>query len=206
MARRLRTKIKPQFADGEDKSELSQGHRGSGSLVRKYIDDLDMEFYVSRSKEKREGQTGIVSLRIADDILKDLSIVVESGKTRFRDRSEFIRTAILILLNYYAHHPAITMGIKEKVILRDIEDRQAYEREIREKAEKVCKEFNELIPIIEKDGDYELDKFINQQIELAESHKNPNIRRKLISSMYKTLRANNIDPLLYFDRVEDEKG
>jgi hypothetical protein len=208
--RRLTKKITPSFkydpenpdAPQEKTNELKDGEKGKGVLVRKYIKNLDMEFYVARADEKG-GDTAPVACRMSVDLVKDISIMLATGKTRFRDRSEFIRTATYILLNYYAQIVEGAFG--ERVGLRKMEDLIAYEQSEEIKVKKIIDSFETQFSNVAKDGDEVLHKYLNKLVDLIKNEKRPHIKNKLIKVFSKSMERDGIDPSEYFDNYETIK-
>lgn len=199
--RKLSRKIVPLFKDPDEsddrQSELTDGEKGHGKLVRKYIDNLDMDFYAGRASEKGH-QTSIVTLRIPEDVAKDISIMLATGKTRFRDKSEFIRTMIYIGMNYYAK----TVGgkFREHNAARDAIDLSKERERERQSIKGAIEGFNNQFDLISSlEGDEELHKFIKQFVELVFKGGKQDTRERLTKAVSDKLLLNGIDPSDYFD-------
>ncbi len=184
----------------EQIDETKDGDKGHGMFVRKYIKDLDMDFYAGRAVER--GKEAIpISMRVPADIVKDVGILIASQKTRFRDRSEFIRTAVYILMNYYAQ---ITEGqFKERVGLRKTEDLIEYEQSESQRVKRIIESFNSQFSDIAKDGDNILHKYLTKVTDSVKNEKRPHIRNKLVKAMTARMEQGGVDPEEYF---EDYKG
>jgi hypothetical protein len=200
--RKLNKKIKPIFKvdpeseGGEVASEIKDGEIGKGPLVRKYIKNLDMDFYASRAAETG-GDSMPQAFRASVDLVKDISIMLATGKTRFRDKSEFIRTAIYILMNYYAD--IVGGKFSEIVGLRKMEDLIEYERSESIRVNKVIETFKTQFEIISKEyGDEVLHKYIDKIIENVKGEKRPHIKKKLMKAFSEHMEYNRIDPKEYF--------
>lgn len=202
--RKVKGKIKPTFKSdegGTDESTDGIIHTGS-ILVRNYIDNLDMEFYAGRASTSAREHTEVVSIRLPGDLLKDISIIIESGKTRFRDRSELIRTGTYIIINYIANK--LKGGIKEPITLKDIEDFNRFERQKMERLKKICEDFRTLFPEIMKRGDTELDRWIKKNVHMAKQEKSGFYHKRMLNAFWNTMKENAIDPEQYIDPEEVE--
>lgn len=182
--------------------ETENGERGKSILVRKYINDLDMNFYAGRSSEK--GRESIpITLRVPEDVAKDIGIMIATQKTRFRDRSEFIRTAIYILLNYYA--PIVEGQFKECVGLRKTEDLIEWERLEGLRIRKIIESFDNQFEAVAENGNEVLHKYLTKIANSIEDEKRPHIRDKLVKAFTKRMRRGNIDPSEYFKDYKNIK-
>jgi hypothetical protein len=202
--KKLKSKIKPAFKTDEsgiDESVDGIIHTGA-ILVRDYIDNLDMEFYAGRASSSGKETTEVVSIRLPSDLIKDIAIIVESGRSRFRDRSELIRTATYILVNYVANR--LKKGIKGKFTLRDIEDFNRFEQQSKQKLAKICDDFRNLFREIEKHGDSELDKWIKGNVERAMEYPKDFYRKKMLNAFWNVMKENGIDPEQYINPGELE--
>src|SRR4030067_3161673 len=85
---------------GQD-DEWQEGTPGKGPLTGRYFPNLDMEFVSHHSRERRDQETIIVSVRIPTYLADDIAHIVQSNNLPFVDRSQFVRTAIFLLMNYY---------------------------------------------------------------------------------------------------------
>ena len=204
--RQLKKKIKPatKFDVNEEgehvlADELAGGEIGKGILSRKYIATLDMDFYAGRSSIGKQ-ETQAKTTKFPTDLLKDVGSIVESKRTRFKDSSEVIRTAVYIFINYLADH--VEKGIKESCVLRDIEDMNRVETNERNKLRRVCEGFEKLFEEKKKDGDYELGKFIAERVEKAKLHTREFYRYKMLKAFYRTIEENEIDPDTYINKEE----
>ena len=205
--RKLNKKIIPLFkTEGVEQEkledELFDGEQGHGILVRKYIDNLHMDFYAGRSAEKGR-ETITVSFRIAEDVAKDISIMIASGLTRFRDRSEFFRTMSYIGLNYYA--PIVKGKLRERVTLRDLEDIARWRTDERERMKNIIEIFNQQFPLVAEDGDEVLHRFISEQVEIIKKERRPHIRNKLIRAFSARMEAGGVNPSEYFEDYKNIK-
>lgn len=200
-------KVKPTFKideSGADESDNGVIHTGS-ILVRNYIDSLDMEFYAGRASLSGKERTEVVSLRLPGDLIKDIAIIIESGKSRFRDRSELVRTGTYILMNYISNK--FKGGVKEQIALKEIEDYNRYEKQKIDRLKKVCEDFDIIFPEMEKRGDEELNRWIKKNIWMAGQEKNQYYRKRILNSYWNTMKKNNIDPEQYInpEELEEEK-
>lgn len=202
--KKLKSKIKPTFkSDESGVDETTDGIVHTGAiLVRNYIDNLDMEFYAGRASFSRNENTEVVSIRLPADLIKDIAIIVESGKSKFRDRSELIRTATYILVNYVANR--LKKGIKGSFTFKDIEDFNRYQQQSNQKLIKVCDDFQNLFREIEKHGDSELDKWIKGNVEMAKQYPRDFYRKRMLNSFWNVMKNNGIDPEQYIDPDELE--
>ena len=182
--------------------EVKSGQVGTGPLVRKYISNLDMNFYASRAAPKGT-EAAHVSLRISEDLAKDISIMIGTQKTRFRERSEFIRTAIHILLNYYA--PIVNGEFEERIGLRDTQDHILYLRNERLRRENIIEAFRSDFPNFAKDGDEILHRWLVPITNSVKKEKQGLEKDKLIDSLSNIMKDNHVDPLEYFENYKDIK-
>jgi hypothetical protein len=202
--RKIKGKIKPTFKSdegGTDESADGVIHTGA-ILVRNYIDNLDMEFYAGRASSSGKETTEVVSIRLPSDLIKDIAIIIESGKTRFRDRSELIRTGAYIIINYIANK--LKGGIKEPITLKDIEDYNRFERQKMERLKKICEDLRTLFVDIEKRGDVELDKWIKKNIDMARKEHSNFYRKRMLNAFWNVIKENGIDPEQYINPGELE--
>ena len=202
--KKLKSKIKPTFKTDESGiNEMVDGIVHTGAiLVRNYIDNLDMEFYASRASSSGKETTEVVSIRLPSDLIKDISIIVESGKSRFRDRSELIRTATYILVNYVSNR--LKKGIKDQPTFKEIEDWNRYEQQSRQKLLKICDDFRNLFRDVEKHGESELDKWIKGNVERAMNYPRDFYRKRMLNAFWNVMKENGIDPEQYINSEELE--
>ncbi len=185
----------PENPDQELHDEIKDGEKGKGMLVRKYIKDLDMDFYAGRAVEK--GRESVpITFRMPEDVAKDISIMLATQKTRFRDRSEFIRTAVYILMNYYAQ--IIEGQFKERVGLRYTEDLIEWERFEGQKIRKIVESFDSQFGVISEDGDEVLHKYLAKIADSVKNEKRRNVREKLIKALSQRMERGGVDPSEYF--------
>ena len=196
--KRKSEKIIPLFKsdDDEKQTELKDGQQGHGLLVRKYINDLRMDFYVGRSSEKGK-EAMPISIRLPEDVAKDISIMVASQKTRFRDRSEFIRTMMYIGLNYYA--PIVEGKLKEQVTLRDLEDLADWQSREEARIKNIIEKFRDQLPNVIEDGHISTRKYITEMVSLINQEDRKYIKSKLVKGFSEAMRKNHIEPEDYFE-------
>jgi len=200
----IQSKIKPAFKE-EDldhrPGEEAEGEIGKGPLVRKYIEDLDMEFIAYRSREKRNQETGVTTLRISEDVLSDLSFIIQSGKLPFRDKSQFIRSAIFILMNYYGRkfpHMVRKMKLQDGVELCDFENYQKKMITIYITA------FEKIVPELEGKSENEIDRFLRAHLKVLDGIWDEKIKARLVEKFSQILVNNEINPMPYFGEKEEE--
>jgi len=207
--RMISSKIPPAYSE-EDldhrPAEDQDGEVGKGPLVRKYIANLDMEFIAFRSKEKRDQNTSPVTVRIPEDLLSDIAYLVQSGKLPFRDKSQFIRSAVFILMNYYGRkfpYMARKMKLQDGIELCNFE---AYMKRM---VAKYLAEFEKTIPELEEKSDSEKDRFLAEHLKVIEAIWDPKIKQRVKEKFCQILVENKIDPIPYFgegrEEEEDEK-
>lgn len=202
--KKLKSKIKPTFKSDEsgiDESVDGAVHTGS-ILVRNYINDLDMDFYAGRASMGGKESTEVISLRVPSDLLKDIAIVIESGQSRFRDRSELIRTSTYILLNYIANK--LKKGIKDISSFKEMEDYNRYKKQEIERLLKNCDNFRNLFKDVEKHGDLELDEWIKRNVKIAKGENRSFYRKRMLNAFWNVIKENGIDPEQYIDSKELE--
>jgi len=203
--RKLSKKVTPLFKYDPEKEEgLSQtqadetkdGDKGKGILVRKYIKNLDMDFYAGRAVDKGKDSVPI-STRMPADLMKDVGIMLATQKTRFRDRSEFVRTAVYILMNYYAQ--IVDGPFRERVGLRKTEDLIEYEHSESTKVKRIIDSFEANFQNIAKDGDEVLHKYLIKIVDSIRNEKRHHIKDKLVKAFSDCMERGGVDPSEYFD-------
>jgi Arc/MetJ-type ribon-helix-helix transcriptional regulator len=201
--RKLKTKIKPVFKNGEEgTSELENGEVGKGlPLVRNYIDNLDMDFYAGRASPSKQ-HSEPVTVKFPSDLIKDIAIIIESRKTQYRDRSELIRSATYILINYLANR--LKRGFQERATLRDIIDIERVESNDRERLKTICNEFEKSFKEVKEYDDFEIDKFIRKRVNAANNQPKGFNRKEMLKKFYKVIEENGIDPIHYINKEDIE--
>jgi len=199
--RKLKPKLKPTFKldeGGED--EKSNGEVGRGlELVRNYIDNLDMDFYAGRASSGKQHSEPI-TVKLPSDLIKDIAIIIESRKTQFRDRSELVRSAIYILVNYIANR--LKGGFKERSTLRDMIDIERVEKNDRERLKMVCEDFERSLKEVKEYDDFELDKFIRKRVNAANNQPKGFNRKEMLKKFYRVIEENGIDPSTYINKED----
>jgi len=199
--RKLKSRIKPITKVDEDVGdEKSDGEVGGGlELVRNYIDNLDMDFYAGRASSGKQ-HSEPVTVKLPSDLIKDIAIIIESRKSRFRDRSELIRSAIYILVNYVANR--LKGGFKERSTLRDIIDIERVEKNDRERLKIVCEDFEKSFKEVKEYDDFELDKFIRKRVNAANNQPKGFNRKEMLKKFYRVIEENEIDPSTYINKED----
>lgn len=208
--RKINKKVTPIFKYDPEKQEglsdtqadeTKDGEKGKGILVRKYIKDLDMDFYAGRASDR--GRENVpIAIRVPEDLSKDISIMLATQKTRFRDRSEFVRTAIYILMNYYAQ--IVEGTFKERVGLRKMEDLIDWERSEGVRVKKIIDSFDTQFQSVAENGDDALHKYIIKLVDMVKNEKRKYIKGKLIKAFSERMERGGIDPSEYFDDYKKE--
>lgn len=189
-------KVKPAFSEEDfDKRprEENEGEFGKGPLTRHYCSNLDMEFYASRGRDS-EGDTGVMSLRLPNSSLFDIGVMVESKKLPFRTKSEFVRSAIFILANYYGQKfPSLGLMSSLNDGIASYRYQERLERDVRE----YQRGFEDSMRLVVKKSDKEVEKFLNKQVLVINSLES-NLREQIIREFSAILIRNGINPIPYF--------
>ncbi len=200
---RPRKRVRPIFKfdpeeENEKENELQEGtiSKKPVILVRDYISNLDMEYiaWKAKSGKKYEGESEVVSLRLPIDLLKDINIMVQSGRTRFRERSEFIRTAIYILTNYYGNRFRSDHLMMEGQPLSELEDMIKYRKYEKDRTKKIITEFKNIFPTIKADGETEIHRYLTGMFKLINKHMSVKNKNKIASAFCKIIKAHGINP------------
>ncbi len=188
--------------DQPNLNEILEGVGGKGQLARKYIDTLDIEFHAFRSKESKNDHSPVVSVRLPDSLLSDIAQMVESKKTPYLTKSEFIRSAVFILTNYWAHkyqklgkRYTIQMGIEEcGKVRRDHESMARY-----------TQAFKEALPFKLQMTDKEVDIFLREQERIIKTQYDENHRYALMRQFEGILIENGVESGSYFQIKDKDK-
>lgn len=202
--RLINGKVKPAYNE-EDldhrPDEIGDGITGKGPLVRKYLDNLDMEFVAFRAKEKRDQDMEKVSLRVPASVLNDLSVFIQSGKLPFTTNSQFIRTATLILMNYWGQKFPY---LKKRMTIRHGIDLCQFESDMKRLIEGYVGKFEKILPQLNHKSDQEIDRFLKEHLKILDDIWDEKIRRELVKKFSEILEANGIDPTPYFGEEKEE--
>lgn len=196
-------RVKPAFSEEDfDKRprEEGEGEFGKGPLARHYCSNLDMEFYASRGRDS-EGDTGVISLRLSNSSLFDIGVMVESKKLPFRTKSEFVRSAIFILANYFGQKFP-SLGLRSS--LEDGIASYRYYEKLEKDIGEYRRGFEDSMKLVVKKSDKEVEKFLSKQVLVINSLEG-NLKEEIVREFSAILIRNGINPIPYFGGGEEEE-
>jgi hypothetical protein len=205
--RLINSKIKPAFKTEEmcaDEERGGEGECGKGPLVRRYSDNLDMEFIAYQSRERRDQETAPVTVKLPLGVLDDISVMVQSSKLPFKDRSQFVRTAVIILANYYGQK--FPMMAKKMKLQNGIEACN-FEMHQKKMIKSYIESFEKVMPYLESKSEQEIDKFLQHHAETINSFWDEKVKKDLKERFTQILEENGISATPYFsDGGEEGQG
>lgn len=204
--RLINSKIKPAFKTDEmctDEEKLGEGECGKGPLVRRYGDTLDMEFIAFQSRERRDQETAPVSVKVSVGILDDISTMVQSGKLPFKDRSQFVRTAIIILVNYYGQKFS---QMSKRMKLQNGIEINAFEVHQKKMIKSYIDSFEKVMAqLVDGKSEQEIDRFLQAHVQVVDGMWDDKVKKELRERFSEILEENGISATPYFTGGGEEE-
>lgn len=203
--RMINSKIKPAFKTDEMLSEEEKqglGEGGKGPLTGKYNDNLDMEFISFRGRDRRDQEHVLIGAKVPAYLASDIATLVQSGRTPFSDRSQFVRTAIIILMNYYGQK---WPNLKFKNSVQHGLDICNFETFQKKQIASYISAFEKIIPELESKSDAEQDRFLNTQKKVLEEIFDTKVRNTLRKKFSAICEEEGINPVPYFGEEADNE-
>jgi len=191
-------KVKPVYKNEGDKPATDEA-----KLVRNYIDGLDMDYIAWRSRDDmHKGKTGITTVRLPDDLMYDIEILIDQKFVPFRTKSEFIRGAIHIYMNYWGGKGK-SSSLANKLMLDDLNKGCEYTKFKQKQLQLYKTKLSESLLTFSHDNDVEINEFIEYNIRFLKSQ-NGTLRRKCIESFLDTIKEHGIDPEQYIEELREK--
>ena len=191
--RSIRKKVKPVYGVGDDGPKTSP-------LVRNYIGAQDMDFISWKAQENKGQPTSIISVRVPDDLLYDMEILIDQKLGPFRTKTEFVRTAIHVLMNYYGLK-AKSGSLQKRLTFNDLIKHCEWQKGIQKRLQLFQTKFMEGFQAVASHNDEDIGEFLDHQIELLKSQDGW-LKDRMVEFVTVTLTDHGIDPSYYVGEFE----